>query len=160
MKWVLLKVLHKFEGPVFLPVLTKYRGTVGFWSMLKYDLFVGKYSRDLKSKAWPFEIWNVLISNGWGYGYGRTICNPIFKKSRFPMFPYFKWSDFRSPLYFNFQICFSGTIEHAVVIELQHDSTYVIRLRACHRPNQNGLTRCSENAVKEVNQHLPSVVEE
>ena len=39
----------------------------------------------LIAKARPFE--------------NRTIWNPTFKKSGFQMFPDFKWSDFRSPLY-------------------------------------------------------------
>ena len=40
------------------------------------------------AKALPFE--------------NLTIWNPTFKKSGFQMFPNFKWSDFRSPLYLAF----------------------------------------------------------
>ena len=45
---------------------------------------VGTIAR-AKAQAWPFE--------------NRTIWNPTFKKSGFHMFPDFKWSDYRSPLY-------------------------------------------------------------
>ena len=43
-----------------------------------------------KASAWLFE--------------NQTIWNPIFQKSRFQMFPDFKWSDFRYPLHLDLHL--------------------------------------------------------
>ena len=154
MIWVLLKVLHKFEGP--LQPLTLVGPTQENLLSHPLDALALYYPCSEIGTSldfdWSKEVWEqvVWISNG-------------IQSSKSQDFLCFQISNGRISdphCIYNFKICSSGTIEHAVVIELQHDSTYVIRLRACHRPNQNGLTRCSENAVKEVNQHLPSVVEE
>ena len=45
---------------------------------------------------------------------------------------------------------FAGNVQHLVVNNLQHDTTYTVKLRACHRPGNSGLKRCSDFVSNEV----------
>ena len=48
------------------------------------------------SRSWMVQFLNVARAKAPPPFENRNIWNPTFKKSRFQMFPNFKWSDFRS----------------------------------------------------------------
>ena len=93
------------------------------------------------AKARPFE--------------NRTIWNPTFKKSGFQIFPEFKWSDLRSPVYWTSSVFGSFCLVLTAWFELAHPSCWTSAAARRIDSRFKG-TSPTSNCLERTNQRCPS----